>query len=193
MFRQKFGLVAFALALGTSPLSAADDSVPGAFDTGRLEWQGSYVGAQLGYDWLDANSGFFSTKADGVVGGFHAGYLFKLGEQFYLGPEVSAELSSMAAATFETDYLLAARLRGGIAFDRLLVTGSVGLSHAKFSSPVFGTYSSTGWLVGVGADYAITDHLTAGIDYSYHVLDDFDNSGVDVEMSLVRARIGYRF
>ncbi|OCW57493.1 outer membrane protein [Hoeflea olei] len=192
MVRHVLGAAAFVLALGTtSPLLAADATAP--FDPTGFGWDGAYVGVQLGYDWLDAD-GTYSAEVDDGVAGLHAGYLFRFGDNVYVGPEVSAEYSGMKHPPYETDHLLSARLRGGMSLDRFLFTGSVGVSQARFSRSGGGPrYADTGWLVGAGVDYAITDRVTAGIDYSHHSFSDFDGTGVDVDMNVLRARLGLKF
>mgnify|MGYP001159272081 CR=1 FL=1 len=80
------------------------------------------------------------------------------------------------SASSSSNWNASLRLRAGYALDRLLIYGTGGLafvgnkySGALAGSPVVWSKSETftGWTVGVGADYAFTQNIFAGIDYRY--------------------------
>ena len=72
----------------------------------------------------------------------------------------------------------AVSVRSGIAFDRTLIYGKLGVVWGKFNytqTDVFSSGSdfesanaiSTGVLLGVGFEYALTDHWTTKLEYNY--------------------------
>ncbi|TIS12923.1 MAG: porin family protein, partial [Mesorhizobium sp.] len=67
------------------------------------------------------------------------------------------------------------RGRLGYAFDRFLVYGDAGVAFTKYkiaeTEPFpdsFGGGSRVGWTAGLGAEYALTDHWTAGAEWNYY-------------------------
>ena len=52
-----------------------------------------------------------------------------------------------------------ARLRGGFAFDRFLAYGTGGAAFGE---------DEVGWVAGGGAEYAVTDNFSAGIEYLHY-------------------------
>lgn len=158
-------------------------------------WTGFYVGANLGVDWSRSSSGitydFFDELSPGpssvnnpagVIGGVQAGYNWQF-SSLVLGVEADADLSSARRNAAFDEYLthnssLSAlgtiRARAGWAFDRWLpyVTGGVAFADLKNSlnddGLVFSRNSSaTGWVVGGGLEYALTDHWTVKAEYLY--------------------------
>jgi outer membrane immunogenic protein len=139
-----------------------------------------------------------SIDMDGFVGGLHAGYNWQL-DSLILGVEGDIELADIKGdtdivgandaafgeASQEIDWLGSLRLRGGFAFDRALlyVTGglAVGGVDARGSLPdalnsEFASSDDTewGWTLGGGLEYALTNDLSARIEYRYTDLGDTD-------------------
>jgi len=185
-------LAAQAADLPTQPEPVAPVAIVPPFT-----WTGFYVGAQLGWGQTstDYTAGAQAPDAtdvvrlptiskNGFMGGLFAGYNYQI-NQFVLGAEVDGNFliagkerytaATGDAITAHTDWLGSARLRAGYAFDRLLIYATGGLAFASPNSTVTGTGYSYGagngtrfgWTLGVGAEYAFTDHWIAGLEYRY--------------------------
>ncbi len=125
-------------------------------------WSGFYAGGHVGYAFAEE---------DGFVVGGQLGYNWQF-NQFVVGAEADASWADLG----ESDSLASIRLRAGIPIDRLLVYGTGGVAFADFED--------SSWVAGAGVEYAITDKLSAGLEYLHY---DFDNANV------VRARVNYKF
>lgn len=147
-----------------------------------------------------------SNSRDGFIGGVQAGYnrqfdMFVVGVEAdlsFLGSNrssVSVVGPSVAVGNFaansmtingssHTEWLGTARLRAGVAIDRLLIYGTGGLAFGAPNhrlSVIQGgvvTHSGSddemkiGWTLGGGGEYAFTDNLTMKAEYLYYDLDD---------------------
>lgn len=162
--------------------------------SGDLSAGGALGGIQIGYDW-QVNSWVFGAVADIAKTNIDVGGSIDIG-----GDTLSAES--------ELDYLGTVRGRIGYAFDRALVYGHGGFAYGKTEQTVSingadlvnESQSRTGWTVGAGIEYAITDQISFGTEYSYVDLGkkDLFNDGVvyaneDVRFHTVKAAINYRF
>ncbi len=160
-------------------------------------WTGFYIGANAGalfdpdevdsltrgYTFNGATSN--SLSPTGFVGGVQAGYNYQI-SNFVLGVEGDLDFSTAKAsfnypgfsgtATHSTSWPFFAdlRARAGIAFDRFLpyITGGVAFANVNnnISDPGLGSAgrgSATGWVIGGGLEYAVTDHWSAKAEYLY--------------------------
>ncbi|MEQ1783307.1 MAG: outer membrane beta-barrel protein [Hyphomonadaceae bacterium] len=140
---------------------------------------GSEIGYALraGYDWQYGNLVF------GVVGEI---------SKADIGDAVSGFSTTPASYTFkrDLDYAIAARLRGGYAFNNFLAYATGGYAQAKLDrtfSTTNGANSFTpsgddtakGYQVGAGVEYKVTPQWTVGVEYLQTSLDD-DNYQVAV-------------
>lgn len=176
--------VAF-LAVST-PVLAADLVQPVA--TMPFSWTGFYVGGQAGGGWNDSRwSGdflTFNTNGSGGIFGGQIGYNWQI-DQYVIGIEGNFagstvkgddQCSDSLGTTCETkqDYLGSVRGRLGYAFDRFLVYGDAGVAFTKYKfrqidfPQSFGGGSRVGWTAGLGVEYALTDHWTAGVEWNYY-------------------------
>jgi len=215
-------LLGLSLSLLASSAFAADaivEQVAPAFS-----WTGGYAGIQAGYAWGDGDidqitgPGFIDSKPDGFLGGIYAGYNYQMSNNLVVGAEldvVSANVDGSGQiftapgipfpgifANEELNWSAAARLRLGYAVDRFLpyIAGGVAFGDIDVSSnsgtPFGGTH--TGWTLGVGLDYAMTDNLLLRAEYRYTDFgsesygDPFD-SEVKLTTSEVRLGIAYKF
>jgi len=150
----------FCDGAATSSANTACDEDKGGID----------AGLRLGYDW-DFN-GF-------VIGG--------LIEASYndISDSVSGFSTTPASYTFtrELNYLLAARLRAGFAFDNFLIYGTGGYAYGDVdhtfttsnganSFTPFNDDGLDGYQIGGGAEYMISDSLSFGVEYIYTDLKD---------------------
>ncbi|WP_377294677.1 outer membrane protein [Rhizobium sp. SG2393] len=136
----------------------------------------------------------FPYDPDGMSGGVKAGVNFEAGS-FVYGVEGDFELTNIKGTFIDRienigrgddkyDWQASLRARMGLSMDRLMVYGTGGLSVARIENTYtlvpFGISEKfestrTGWTAGAGADYAITDHLIAGVEYRFTKFEKFSN------------------
>lgn len=185
-----------AAAMLTATAHAADttyyDPAPQAnYDSPSMggqtfNWQGAYAGVQVGGGRMNV-SGVGNDTA--LVGGGHAGYLMQRGN-FVAGPEVDVDVTGWNVGGADVKATAHAKVRAGVAMDRVLVTGSVGYGHMWASNPG-GNADNGGLSLGAGADVAITDRVIGGADYLYT---DIGNvGGANVNTHTIRTRLGFKF
>lgn len=193
-----------------------------------FSWTGPYIGLQAGYGWLDAdnraNGRGFGTSPDGFAIGGYAGYNVQFdnsplvigieGDIAYVDgadSRTSRAFTGFANTRVTNDigYAGAVRARVGYAFDRFLVYGAGGLAFAdhdvKARSTAAGGISGSddtvavGWTVGGGVEAAISDNVTARVEYRYSDFgaDSFSVSGARLKSDLTENRVmfgvGYKF
>ncbi|MDB6453393.1 outer membrane protein [Falsirhodobacter sp. 20TX0035] len=195
-----------ALALGTAAVLAA----PTAFAGGPVvpvaepvvaapapvavvapatgDWNGGYLGAQLGY----ADGG--DVDGDGALGGIHGGYRWDLGRTV-LGVEGaynSADVSSDDDA-IKLDNL--ATLTGQVGYDlgRTLVYAKGGVAYGDGDFLGQDSASDYGYTAGLGVDYQLNQNWTVGGEVSTYVFDDFDDTGVSYNPTAVQLKAAYNF
>jgi outer membrane immunogenic protein len=159
-----------------------------------FSWSGLYMGGQVGYAWgsdpIDAvdtlfgDEGFFNANPSGVIGGAHLGYNLQIG-QWVAGIEGTVDGTSIegtaAAATGVTmttrsEVQGSIRARVGIAWNRWLIYGTGGAAFAGNTDgyinnvPALSETDSktrSGWTVGGGVEYAMTDNWSLRAEYRY--------------------------
>lgn len=156
------------------------------------DWTGGYVGAQIGYG--DVNTeGAINSGGNGAVGGVQAGYDYDFGG-FVLGGEVDYNAANIDLDNNNgsLDNLTRAKLRAGYGMGNTLVYGVAGAAKADVN--LAGTdYSESGYLVGAGVDYKLTDSVTMGGEVVYQDLGEVENTGTSVDATTVAAKLNYRF
>ncbi len=154
------------------------------------DWSGFYAGAQLGYG--DVSSDTAGVEGDGAIGGLHAGYRYDFG-QFVAGAELAYNSADIDLGTgSKLNDLTQLKFTGGYDLGSTLIYGTVGASHANADLGGVG-YSDTGYLVGVGMDYAINDAWTVGAEFTHNRFDNFDGTGSDIRANVAQVKVGYRF
>ncbi|CDX59178.1 Outer membrane protein [Mesorhizobium plurifarium] len=206
-FSMKLSLLcSVAFLAASSPVLAADLVQPVAGMP--FSWTGFYVGGQAGGGWNDSHwSGSFfpfDTNGSGGIFGGQIGYNWQI-DQYVIGIEGDLagstvkgdnQCSVATGTTCETkqDYLASVRGRLGYAVDRFLIYGDAGVAFTKYkiaevdstTPQTFGGGSRVGWTAGLGAEYALTDHWTAGAEWNYY---DFGTrTGFDAGGQLLRNR-----
>ncbi len=160
---------------------------------------------------LNPPGAFFnaSTRPQGVIGGAHVGYNLQFGP-WVIGLEGSVDGTSLndtvtlagvvPALTVQSREDVQGSIRGrlGIAFDRVLLygTGGAAFSNVKndyrLGAPFFLaesiTKTRTGWTVGGGLAYAITNNWSIGAEYRYSDFGRFDDFPFGILASVPRAR-----
>ena len=193
-----------------------------------IDWSGFYAGIYGGY-------GAGRATSTGVVSGnvtpvdVHGGLLgATMGvntqfDGFVLGLEgdlawsgVKGSATCVGNPTFDCngslDWVGSGKLRGGMAFDNVLLFGAAGLAFGGITATVdpipggtTGTFSSGvwGWTMGAGAEMAVSDQISVKAEYGYYdfatvqaPLDTIANSGAtDIQSHAHVAKLGvnYRF
>lgn len=210
-----------------SAAANAADSVGTDPGSSTFNWTGGYIGGQIGYGfgsadyvYADSSDYDYSTDPDGFLGGVYAGYNHQFANGVVLGVEadlawgglkdtVAAPGDPDFTATTKIDMTGSARLRLGYAMDRLLPYVTGGLAFGKFSfdeyelADFYGSADEnlTGWTLGVGAEYALTDNWTVRGEYRYadYGTHDFmtqpagDEYSADIRTHDVRLGVAYKF
>lgn len=221
------------VACSATAVQAADWLSPSPAD----RWSGLYGGGQLGYGSASLGGTYSGTMfgvtttgavksygMSGFAGGGQIGFnrqsdAFVYGaEAGVLGATVSGSGqqftgSTTITATSHINFLATARVRVGVAFDRLLVYGAGGVAAGQGDLTLAATGGTTGtahatqglfgWTAGVGAAYALDDRWSLGVDYQHldlgnTVYSDPANipSGsatVHLTANVVTGRVDYRF
>ncbi len=160
------------------------------FSTG--DWTGFYAGGQIGYGDVDTG-GAVSLGGDGGFGGLHAGYNWDLGTTV-IGAELDYDVSELeldgGAGTIED--VTRIKFRAGWDSGPSLIYGTIGAANA--SAKIGGTdFSDTGFLAGAGLAYDLGNNWVLGGEVLYHQFDDFDSTGIDVDVTTISARMSFRF
>lgn len=190
-----------------------------------FSWSGFYAGLNGGYGWNNSRwspsappvFATFRADADGFVGGAQVGFNWQMGSLVagvegmldYSDMSGSAQCSTFAGTVCRTrqDWLGDINLKLGFAVDRALIygTGGIAFTNFKLTQPVgappanFGSHSRTGWTVGVGIDYALTNNWVAGLQYKYYDFGSFNSTaaGTNVRFRetdrVLLAKISYMF
>ena len=153
----------------------------------NADWSGLYVGGQLGYGDVDASAG--GLDGSGFTTGLPAGYRADFG-QFVAGVEGNYDWTDIelggGAATL--DNVARLKLIGGYDMGPALVYGTVAAVRAESSLG-----NDSGYALGVGMDYALSDRMTLGAELLEHRFDNFVGSGVDLDATTFNTRVGFRF
>jgi outer membrane immunogenic protein len=185
-----------APAFAGGPVAVADEPmiapVAEAYVAPGMDWTGAYVGGQLGYGDVDSNGA--GLDGNGWLGGVHAGYRWDLGT-WVAGTEVSWDKTAIdlgAVDGDEVDNVAALKLMAGREIGNSLVYGTLGAAHAN--ATVGGVdLSDNGMVYGLGFDHALNERVTVGGEVLQHNFDDFDATGVDLDATTIKAKVGLRF
>lgn len=203
----------FVLFAGLAPVAMpvvaqAADMASGYQDTssGAYDWSGVYGGAHVGIS-SESFPNPFSSKTGWGLGG-QVGANFQSGMVVY-GAEMDASFSNGTrynignGAQLERNFDAAAKARAGVALDRTLVYGTAGYGLTKFNSKTNVTSANNwegGLLLGAGVEQAISDKVTAKIEYNHvdygKVRSDVAGVGRQVNelnSNSLKAGLNYRF
>lgn len=200
-----FAAPAFAadLTYEAPPAASTAYAPPAGFS-----WTGPYMGAVIGYGsgTVDANDTPGDVDVDGFEAGVYGGYNMDLGNQVVLGVEGDILWSGVEGdpsdGKAEEDFNSTLRARAGYAVDRYMFygTGGLAVSHAKVEDNLGASDSNThvGFVVGAGAEAAITNNVIAKIEYQYQdygkeTYDLTNPTDVDYSTHSIRAGIGLKF
>jgi outer membrane immunogenic protein len=186
-----------AAALAGSAVAADLPSRPAPFIAPPppiFSWTGLYLGGSVGYAWGNdraalsvpfAADPFYATygaNPSGVIGGAQIGYNLQLGP---LVAGLEGDVSGLTVSqskyvglgyndNIKSNIQGSIRLRAGYAIDRILLYATGGAAFAgiktSYTSP-FGydsiSRTRTGWTVGGGVEYAVTNNWTIRAEYRY--------------------------
>lgn len=158
-----------------------------------MDWSGFYAGVFAGYGGGRATStGVVSGSVSpvDVQGGLLGGTVGANAQfdNFVLGLEGDLAWSGVKGSTTcagapafdcsgELTWLGSGKIRGGMAFDNLLLFGTAGVAAGGINASVdpappasTGTFSSTvwGWTIGAGAEYAVSEAISVKAEYNYY-------------------------
>jgi len=171
-------LVAATALISTSVVAnAADVQRPPARSqlATIYDWTGFYAGGHVGGGWVSDGDG-------GFLGGGQVGFNYQI-RQWVLG--VEADLSA-ASGDLNWSSTLAARF--GWTTGPWLVYGKLGGAWANIDFVNHGIVTdrtSSGLLLGVGAEYALQNNWTAKIEYN--------RMNVDHDVDVIKFGLNYRF
>lgn len=184
---------AFLFAVAGSAFAA--DAVVYQEGAAAYNWSGVYVGGQIGYvaggkvnHEYDGGSDTYDYRLNprGGFGGIFGGYNYQLDGGVVVGIEGDVnwgDVKTTGATIGDPDYTSttklawsgSGRVRVGYAVDRLLpyVTGGFAVARLRFDEREDGDFydkastNLTGWTLGAGAEYAVTDNWTLRGEYRY--------------------------
>ena len=197
----------FIAALITMPAAAADlyGRAPAFAATpfNGYNWNGVYVGANLGYQWGSVTN-WGGASPNGIAGGGQIGANWQFHPNWVLGIEAdiqgSAAEGTFAAYKFANPWFGTLRGRRGYAMNNILIYLTGGLAYGGGRVEFAGvTESQThfGWTLGGGVEVGLTPNWSARAEYLYLRLDDrsYVLTGVNNGFSsnVFRLGVNYRF
>lgn len=157
-----------------------------------MSWTGFYLGANLGYGWMDrfnkqglqnvwtgvgwvqALVPFSGDPHGGLVGGVQAGYNYQLSPMFVIGGEADIQATSVGGGQIARRVPWFSTIRGRIGVTpfspNLLVYATGGFALGDLSiGPFFDGFKptklATGWTAGGGLEYAFAGNWSAKLEY----------------------------
>ena len=208
-FRATFRALAFAAALIATPAAAADlyGRRPGpayaAAPFSGYNWNGVYVGANLGYQWGKVTN-WGPTEPSGIMGGGQIGYNWQFGT---VGarprgrhPGLGRERHLRGATSSPIRGSARVRGRAGYAMNNVLVYVTGGLAYGGGTvdfGPASESQTHLGWTIGAGVEVGLTPNWSAKAEYLYVRLEDrgYVLTGVNngFQSNVFRLGVNYRF
>jgi outer membrane immunogenic protein len=219
-----------AFAADLPPPMAPPPRAPAAYvpiASPAYNWSGFYIGLNTGYGFGDStwsSVGSSSFAVDGGMAGATVGWNYQIG-QLVLGIEGDYDWQNLRGSSntgvcvglaggpafgggcdTASNWYGTFRGRLGYAMDRVMVYGTAGgaVSDIKASTGALPWASTTelGWAAGAGVEGAITDNLTAKVEYLFTDYGStncpaascgFGAGNVKFYESMVRAGLNYKF
>lgn len=218
------GLISVANAADLSPAYKAG-TASAAVATTVANWTGLYIGGNIGYGWGKLTFANGGMRPSGINGGGQIGYNYQV-DNFVLGIEgdfQGADHHDRSTSPIETedmkfDWYATVRGRVGVAFGSFMpyVTGGVVFTQVKLNGvmPLFDiTVSSseglTGYAVGAGVEYAISNNWSVKAEYmrlgfgspAYNITytglglagPSTSTHKIETDFDIARAGLNYRF
>ncbi|WP_333683922.1 outer membrane protein [Pontibaca methylaminivorans] len=173
------------------------------------DWTGFYLGAQAGYGDNSKTSAVGLAPGDrlspeGGFAGIHGGYLYDLG-QWVVGGELDYDRTNISddggpAGKMKLKNMARAKALVGYDLGDGLVYGTVGAFRGELRDNAAGwlgtpdeKHTDNGWLAGLGYKHKFTENWIGGVEALYHKKSDFDDTGFDMKLTTISARISYKF
>lgn len=177
-------------------------------------FDGPYVGVQAGYNraevtdrTIDAQPIDAEVSRDALVLGGYAGYNYKINDRLVIGAEAGFsgafddELRAQSAGgslTIDPRYSFDLSARAGyLVNDKTLVYVRGGYANSRVRTTLVSedgtaraSHNLDGWLVGGGVERALTDRISARLEYRYT---DLGNDGGQYDQHQALVGISYNF
>jgi outer membrane immunogenic protein len=182
----KSSFIALAICLPTASLA---------------DWTGAYGGIAVGQG-FNGTLNFpeipeIDPANDGTVYGGFAGYQVQNGNLVYGGELALTDASVMDLIDFPTfafaSPVVDVKGRVGYATGQFLVYGALGLTSMKVTDSAL-DFDGTGFNIGAGVDYMISDQFIVGAEYLSRQTTGNDGSqGFDLKLDTLTIRAAYKF
>jgi outer membrane immunogenic protein len=203
------------LAAAAIPAAAADRNVQRSQEWQannaqplRYNWNGVYAGLHSGGAFENFTGVTKKSRNEALFGG-QLGYNTQLGNMVF-GLETDLSMNGFGKGSKRTvvgtsadmRYTGTLKARAGVAFDRTLVYATGGLAYGALEATrgnLSKTRGKTGYVVGAGVEYGITQNWSAKLEYNYVSLgkQDFQlgttRTKIGLNEHLVKAGVNYRF
>lgn len=178
------GVAAPAMAGGLASPVLEPVIAPVVISTPDMDWTGFYAGVQYGRFDTDVSGAGVSGSSGDNGGGVHFGYQQDMG-QYVVGAEL----------TYDTNDIDLLRLRGKLGYDGGRVMPYLTAGFAKADGTVGGIdFDENGYTYGVGVDFALTQNVIMGLEYTRQSFDDLGGvSGLKADTDALQLKVSYKF
>lgn len=155
-------------------------------------WGGIYVGVSLGYGFLKDT--IPAKGKDWMYGGF-VGYNHQWGN-FVAGVEGGIDHADILfddGSGIASKHIYTARVRAGWANEKVFIYGSLGAEHGTTVALPPANSNDTAMQFGAGFEYAVTDKVAVGTDYTYTYYKEFGDLPLDVWTQRLQTRLIFTF
>jgi len=177
---------------------------PPVFSDAPLYWKGPYIGVLAGYGIAKGEFEFccynYTDNFPGGRIGVFAGYNWEFSQGVLAGIEadMAREFNGMTATASEvgTEWSKSIRLRVGKEQGNALVFVAAGWTQTDIYERDFNQErKASGWTVGAGVDWAVSQHMFIRTEYRYNNFDPVELAGIetDLSQSVVNIGLGFRF
>jgi outer membrane immunogenic protein len=195
-----------------------------------FSWTGFYIGANIGGAWskgaiTDVVTGAnLNTDSSGFIGGGQVGFnyqfnTFVLGLEWDIDGTTISKTSNVVPTGFgnlqasaNTDWISTLAARFGFALDHWLIYGKAGgawvqnsatLTNLTTGASISGSNTNSGWMAGVGGEWAFAPQWSAKLEYDHVELDNWslatntviagDRLNVSRHIDMLKAGVNWRF
>lgn len=196
-----------ALAGGPTIVQPEPPMTPPVATIASVDWSGAYAGLAAGTANGDMQYFVYDTSdtpeaIDGSLMGAFAGFNIQRGNLVYGG-----ELAySKGDVEYDDGYgftsFLDLKGKLGYASQKTLVYAVLGVTRGEWKEEGFDSISGTGVAYGTGADFAVSDRLTIGVEYLWRNFDtenfasavpQIANTHVEGDFGTLSLRVAFRF
>ena len=189
-----------APALAGGPVVVPENPAPLAPDpVASHDWSGLYAGLSYGSTGGDIQflPGSFDELSSGSIASAHIGYLWQRGSFVYGGELAYGTVRDTNFTVYEgIDRALDLKARFGFAANRALFYGVLGYSRADLFVDG-GEWNLSGISYGLGAEFALSNRVSLGLEYLTRDLEGDEVSGFPVsaegKFDTVSLRLTYSF